>query len=148
MGDGSINKIWTSKYYEYSCWRHVWAHHTHLDYSILTAHWISWFAVNSANYKFFTGKVLTSNLILYPSHAVLRWFSDFTILKVAHHLIDNSQLKCFQKEKNKPSHKSISPTVQFFLSWVLNLTTGTGSLKKKNLFSNHNIWETKHTPET
>lgn len=90
-------------------------------------HRISWFAVSAASYKFFAGKGLAFNLMPYPSHAVLRWFGDSTTLKVAHNLIDNSELKCFQKKKKKSFHKSISPTAHFFLSWVLNLTIGTGS---------------------
>lgn len=145
-GGGECKQNLDSKYYERSCRRHALAHRTNLAYYILTTHQISWFAVNSASFKFFTGKDLTSILIPYPSHAVLRWFSDFTTLKVAHNLIDNSA-QMFPKGKKKATSQINFPNGSIFLSWVLHLTTGTGSLKK-NLFSNHNVWETKHTPET
>lgn len=76
-------------------------------------HRISWFAVSAASYKFFAGKGLAFNLMPYPSHAVLRWFGDSTNLKVAHNLIDNSELKCFQKKK-KSHFTNQSPQLLIF----------------------------------
>lgn len=75
-------------------------------------HQINRCAAYSASYIFFTGKGLAFNLVPDPAHAVLRWSSDFTTLKVAHNLNNNPELKCFQKEKS--IHKSISQIVQFF----------------------------------
>lgn len=79
------------------------------------AHRISWFAVSAASYKFFAGKGLAFNLMPYPSHAVLRWFGDSTTLKVAHDLIDNSELKCFQKKKKVISQINLPNCSIFFV---------------------------------
>lgn len=85
------------------------------------AHQINRCAVYSASYIFFTGKGLALNLVQDPTHAVLRWSSDFTTLKVAHNLINNPELKCFQKEKKSHFTNQFPTLFNFFFCHKLSI---------------------------
>ena len=74
---------------------------------------ISWFAVKSTSYVFFTGKALAFNLMTDPSYELIRWSSDFTTNLTQMTMISTTLGRNPSEEMKQPSRSTKVSEMQY-----------------------------------